>query len=134
VFLRVYNQPVSPIIQQAVYLFMKRGHFAGHIRKMRRIYQAKHRALIGAIRQEMGERVEIIGYNSGLHLLLDVIHRDSDQLIEQAMQVGVRVYSPRIHWLQQEQCPRSYVMVGFGGMSEEEIVEGVRSLSVAWFS
>lgn len=129
----VYNQPASPIIQQAVFLFMNRGHFSGHIRKMRRLYQAKHKALVSAIHRYMGDRVNIIGSKSGLHILLDVKHRDSSQLIELASACGVKVYSPKIHWLEQAKCPASFLLLGFGGVSEEGIEEGIRHLSIAWF-
>ncbi|WP_240041388.1 PLP-dependent aminotransferase family protein [Paenibacillus ginsengarvi] len=131
--LSVYNQPASPIIQQAVSLFMSRGHFSGHVRKMRRLYQAKHKALIALIQQEMGERVTIIGHKSGLHILLDVIGKDSEVLLEQAARKGVRVYSPRIHWLEPDECPRSYVLLGFGGLSDAELAGSIRLLREAWF-
>ncbi len=129
----LYNQPASPIIQQAMFLFMNRGHFSGHIRKMRRLYQAKHKTLISAIHLYMGDRVNIIGSKSGLHILLDIKQRECSQLIELATQSGVKVYSPKIHWIEHEKCPSSFVLLGFGGMSEEEIEEGIRLLSNAWF-
>ncbi|XEC94527.1 PLP-dependent aminotransferase family protein [Paenibacillus tarimensis] len=129
----VYSNPVSPIIQQAVFLFMSRGHFSRHIRKMRRLYQAKHKTLMNAIQQYMGDRVTIIGHKSGLHILLDVKQGGGGQLIDQAAQSGVKVYTPHIYWMDQGQCPSSYVMLGFGGLSEEEIEDGVRMLSEVWF-
>lgn len=129
----VYSQPASPIIQQAVFLFMNRGHFNGHIRKMRRLYQSKHKALVSAITHYMGDRVNIIGSKSGLHILLDIKHRERTELIELAAQSGVKVYSPKVHWMDHEKCPSSFVLLGFGGMSEEGIEEGIRLLSHAWF-
>ncbi|WP_054028643.1 PLP-dependent aminotransferase family protein [Bacillus sp. FJAT-28004] len=129
----VYNQPASPIIQQAVFLFMNRGHFSGHIRKMRRLYQAKHKTLVNAISLYMGDRVNIIGSKSGLHLLLDIKDRESGHLIELAAGSGVRVYSPNVHWMDSESCPTSIVLLGFGGMSEGEIEEGICLLSNVWF-
>jgi GntR family transcriptional regulator/MocR family aminotransferase len=131
--LQSYNQSVSPIIQKAVYLFMHRGHFARHIRKMRRIYQSKHRALIRAIIQYMGVHVEVIGHKSGLHILLDVKGRDYRELIEQARLHSVQVYSPRDQWLDPQMCPASYVMLGFGGVHEEAMEEAVQLLYKAWF-
>jgi GntR family transcriptional regulator/MocR family aminotransferase len=131
--LQSYNQSVSPIIQKAVYLFMHRGHFAKHIRKMRRIYQSKHRALIHAIIQYMGNRVEVIGHQSGLHILLDVKGRNSTELIQQAGHYSVGIYTPRAHWLDPDTCPASYVMLGFGGIHEDQMAEGIRILRSAWF-
>ncbi len=132
--LQAYNQSVSPIIQRAVYLFMQRGHFARHIRKMRRIYYSKHSALIRAIIQLMGNRVDVIGHKSGLHILLDVKGRDSEQLIEQARKHAIKVYSPRDQWLEPLSCPNSYVMLGFGAIHEEAMEEAIQILNQAWFT
>lgn len=131
--LDAYNQAVSPIIQHAVTLFMQRGHFIRHIRRMRRLYQAKHNAMVCMIEQEMGEHIHIIEHNSGLHLLLDVVGRKRDRLLSQAEDAGVKVYSPCAHWHEQGRCPDSYVMLGFGGLSVPEIEEGLHRLKQAWF-
>lgn len=131
--LGTYSQSVSPIIQQAAFLFMKEGHYDRHVRKMRKLYQSRNKTLIAAIQREMGDRVETIGRKAGLHLLADVRGRDCAELIESAALCGVKVYSPRNHWMNPESCPSSYVMLGFGGVSEEAIVEGVRRLKKVWF-
>lgn len=131
--LACYSQPVSPIIQKAVTLFMKRGHFARHIRKMRRIYQGKHKAVTAAIQRWMGEFVEVIGDRSGLHLLLNVKGRDSAELLQLAERADCRVYSPAHHWNNTDDCPPGYVMIGFGGMEEAQLEDGIQRLSEAWF-
>jgi len=131
--LEAYSQSVSPLLQQAMFLFMKEGHFARHVRKMRKLYQGRHRTLLNAVQRHLGSRVGIIGHKAGLHLLLDVYGRDGDELIALAAGQGVNVYSPRSHWLEPESCPRSFVMLGFGGLSEGNIEEGVLRLRQSWF-
>lgn len=128
-----YSQSVSPLLGAAMLIFMREGHFERHIRRMRRIYQAKHRAMIAAITHHMGNRVEIIGQKAGLHLILVVHHRQRDELIQLAEKAGVAVYSPAHHWVDSSQCPPTYIMLGFGGMQEGNIEEGIRQLSQAWF-
>jgi len=128
-----YSQSVSPLIQAAVYLFMERGYFEGHIRKMRKLYQTRHKALIRAINEELGSGVGIIGQKSGVHLLLEVYNRDSAELIKLAHLMGVKVYSPRTHWRDPSQCPNSYIMLGFARLNEKEIAEGISKLREAWF-
>ncbi|MBP1988409.1 MocR-like pyridoxine biosynthesis transcription factor PdxR [Paenibacillus eucommiae] len=130
--LQLYSQSVSPILQKAVFLFMNGGHFARHIRKMRRVYQGKHKVFIHAISRHLGTKVEIIGLKSGLHILLDVKGRTSEALIEEAKQRQIGVYSPKHHWLNPEECPRSYLILGFGGMEEVAIEEGIHLLKEAW--
>ncbi|WP_127533751.1 MocR-like pyridoxine biosynthesis transcription factor PdxR [Paenibacillus kobensis] len=130
---QVYSQSVSPLIQTATYLFMSRGYFEAHIRRMRKLYQNRHRTLIRAISEYLGDRVGVIGEKSGMHLLLDVHGRDSDELLEAAFSHGVKVYSPRIQWMNPEECPPTYVMLGFAGLTEERILSGVARLRQAWF-
>jgi GntR family transcriptional regulator/MocR family aminotransferase len=129
---QVYNQSVSPLIQAAVYLFMSKGYFESHIRKMRKLYQTRHKTLIRAIHEYLGSSVGIIGQKSGMHLLLDVYNRSSAELIELAYRHGVIVHSPKIHWLDPAACPDSYIMLGFPHLSEEEIREGLARLKAAW--
>lgn len=131
--LQAYSQSVSPLIQAAMYRFMKEGYFESHIRKMRKLYQSRHRTLLRTIGEQLGSRAGIIGERSGMHLLLDVYGRSSDELVKQAKDNGVLVYSPRKHWLQPEACPPSYIMLGFGGLGEEKIREGILLLRKAWF-
>lgn len=131
--LQNYSQSVSPLIQTAMYLFMKGGAFERHVRKMRKLYQTRHRVLLRAIHDQLGSRVGVIGQKSGMHLLLHVYGCDSEELIELAAERGVQVYSPIRHWLNPEDCPRSYVMLGFAGVREEQIREGLQRLRQAWF-
>ncbi|MBW5446075.1 aminotransferase class I/II-fold pyridoxal phosphate-dependent enzyme [Cohnella sp. CFH 77786] len=128
-----YSQAVSPLIQTAVYLFMRGGGFEGHVRKMRTLYQSRHRTLIRSIQEYFGGRVGIIGQKSGIHLILDVYGRSAPELIDLASRHGVKVYSPAIHWTDPAQCPESYVLLGFAGVNEERIGEGIIRLRRAWF-
>ncbi|TVX99737.1 PLP-dependent aminotransferase family protein [Cohnella terricola] len=131
--LEPYSQSVSPLLQQAMLMFMKEGHFERHVRKMRKLYQGRHRALLNAVHRHLGSRVGIIGHKAGLHLLLDIHGRDSSELIALAARRGVNVYSPRSYWCEPESCPRSFVMLGFGGLSEGAIEEGILRLRQSWF-
>ncbi|WP_265415876.1 MocR-like pyridoxine biosynthesis transcription factor PdxR [Paenibacillus albus] len=131
--LQNYSQSVSTLVQTAMYLFMRGGAFERHIRKMKNLYQSRHRALLRAIHDQLGSRVGIIGQKSGMHLLLDVYGRECEELIQLAAERGVQVYSPMKHWTNPAECPRSYVMLGFAGVQEEQIREGVSLLRQAWF-
>lgn len=128
-----YSQSVSPLLQRAMLIFMRGGHYERHVRKMRKLYQGKHRSLLKAIHRHFGERVEVIGQKAGLHLLLDVYNLNNRELIELASEHGVKVYAPSSHWTDPAQCPPSCLMLGFGGLSESQIEEGIIRLKQAWF-
>ncbi|WP_299088824.1 PLP-dependent aminotransferase family protein [uncultured Metabacillus sp.] len=124
-----YNQSVSPIIQRAMDLFMQTGEFERHIRRMRKLYQRKHQALLRSIEQYMGNQVKIVGEKSGLHILLKLKGVTAFELIKNGLQKGVKVYSPSRFWLNPNTEGNSYIMLGFGGLSIEEIEKGVRLLA-----
>lgn len=124
-----YNQSVSPIIQRAIALFIQSGEFERHIRRMRKMYQRKHQALLRSIEQYMGTQVKIVGEKSGLHILLKLKGITALELIERGLKKGVKVYSPAMFWLQPTPESHSYIMLGFGGLSIEEIDKGVRLLA-----
>jgi GntR family transcriptional regulator/MocR family aminotransferase len=124
-----YNQFVSPIIQRAMALFMQTGEFEKHIRRMRKMYQRKHQSLLRSIEQYMGSQVKIVGEKSGLHILLKLKGITAFELIENGLQKGVKGYSPSRFWLNPNPEGNSYIMLGFGGLSIEEIEKGVRLLA-----
>lgn len=128
-----YSSPVSPLLQRAVRHFMQEGHMERHVRRMRRLYQAKHRQLIHSIQAHMGDRVHIIGQKAGLHLLLDVHGRNRSELMAIAEAEGIRVYSPAEQWADLAACPDSLLILGFGGLQERTIDEAVRRLAGCWF-
>lgn len=131
---RLYDQTVSRFHQKTLELFMKNGHWEAHIRKMRNVYRQKQSILISMIQKLMGSQVTIIGQNAGLHILLSVHNgMDEQKLIQTAEEEGARVYPVSPFWAQRAQAERSMVQIGFGGLSNEDITEGVHSLHRAWF-
>lgn len=124
-----YHQSVSPIIQRAMALFMQSGEFGRHIRRMRKLYQRKHLVLLKSIEHYIGPQVKIVGEKSGLHILLKLKEITACELIERGLKKGVKVYSPARFWFKPTPDSDSYIMLGFGGLSMEDIEKGVRLLA-----
>lgn len=127
------NQSVSPLIQEALYLFMKNGYFAKHIRKMRKIYQEKQKKLIECLHKYFGDQVTIIGQRAGLHLLIQLQYKDISKLILKASNAGVTVYPTKTFWMNSENMEENCLMLGYGGLTKEEIEEGIKRLNSVWF-
>jgi len=131
---RLYDQTVSHFQQNTLELFMSNGHWEAHIRKMRKVYRQKQFTLISMIQKMMGAQVTIIGEDAGLHILLRVYNgMDEHKLIATAEKEGVQVYPVSPFWAQPAQAEQSMVQIGFGGLSIEDITEGVYALHRAWF-
>ena len=59
-----------PTFAQAVAAdFIREGHFARHLRRTRALYRERRRALVDAIRSQLGEQLEVRGDEAGMHLV-----------------------------------------------------------------
>ncbi|HEY0892458.1 MAG TPA: PLP-dependent aminotransferase family protein, partial [Cellvibrio sp.] len=56
--------------QLALAEFLRAGHFANHLKKMRRLYAARRDALVAAINKHLGDVAIIYGGSSGIHLTI----------------------------------------------------------------
>lgn len=75
--------------------------------------------------------MKIRGGNSGLHILLDVYSPFSEkELIEKAKEHGVKIYPASLFY--KRQPPTTTVLIGFAGVSEDNIQEGIKKLKAAW--
>ncbi|MBO9596984.1 MAG: PLP-dependent aminotransferase family protein [Cohnella sp.] len=122
----------SRMDQWAMELFISRGHWYRHIRRMRRIYRIKLEALIRLIRSYMPDTARIGSSGSGLHIELSLTtEANADTLIAMAREEGVLVYgSPDPHIRSIGGNPKIYL--GFGGVAESDMLLGVQALRRAW--
>jgi GntR family transcriptional regulator/MocR family aminotransferase len=56
--------------QLALAEFIRNGHFALHLRRMRRLYRQRRDALVAALEAQLGEVASIHGASAGMHLAL----------------------------------------------------------------
>lgn len=132
--LTIYKQTVSRLHQHTLAQFMKKGHWNRHLNRMRGIYRKKQKTLLAAIAQYMGDQVHVIGEKSGLHILLCVNNSKSEEELLMAAQVkNVKIYPASIYYDGGMRNLAPMVLLGFGGLSEEEIIEGIARLAEAWF-
>lgn len=129
-----YQQTVSRLHQNTLKLFMESGQWARHLNKVRNIYKKRHHALLTSIKDIMNDQVRIIGAGSGLHILLEPKNNMTEQeLIVSAKEVGVIVYPVSPFYTHRSSQTHAQVLLGFAGLDEKKIAEGVRLLSKAWF-
>ena len=129
----LYKQTVSRLHQHTLWNFMKAGHWERHLNKMRTVYRRRQQTLISSIKKNLGDHVRIIGDDSGLHILLDVQNAMSEkELIEKAKEEKVKVYPTSVYYQDLNANQGSMVLLGFGGLSEREIEQGILLLKRAW--
>ncbi|MCY7893212.1 PLP-dependent aminotransferase family protein [Bacillus vallismortis] len=125
------KQTVSSHSQMALADFIESGEWQKHINRMRALYRKKHAVLLEAIRSELGNSVEVLGKNSGLHILLRLLFPASEEeAIKAAVDNGVSVYPVSPSYIGRP--PYVSVLIGYGGLSEEYIRLGIQKLKTAW--
>ncbi|MCH5342915.1 MAG: PLP-dependent aminotransferase family protein [Acetatifactor sp.] len=126
-----YSCTVSRIDQRILNEFIRDGYFERHLNKMRKRYRAKHDLLLECL-QPFERQFAISGEDAGLHLLLHAKQpRAEEELIGSAAEHGVRVYGLSDSFVA-ETPERGTVLLGFGALRDEEIVEGIGHLKDAW--
>lgn len=128
-----YSTTVSRIDQKILEEFIKGGYFERHLNKMRKRYRDKHDYLLELLRP-FQKQFKITGENAGLHLLLTGTQGKTEQeLIETAREQGVIVYGLSenlVEGVQQAMAPT--VILGYGGLEEEQLQAGIEALKKAW--
>jgi GntR family transcriptional regulator/MocR family aminotransferase len=125
-----------PVFEQLILAeFMKRGYFERHISRMRKLYLARRDFFIDTLNSSpLSNIVYIRGTNAGMHLMLTAKNDLSEsELVSKAAEESVRVYglSEYYSFSKCRQKPGS-VIVGYSGMSNEELAAGIRALEKAW--
>ena len=126
-----YSTTVSRIDQKILDEFIRDGYFERYLNKMRKFYKEKHDLLLELLKP-FGDRFEITGENAGLHLLLTAKDGESEEsLIRKATAEGVKVYGLSDSFIDKK-ADSSTVILGYGGMTEENVCRGMERLGQAW--
>ncbi|WP_076858856.1 MocR-like pyridoxine biosynthesis transcription factor PdxR [Bradyrhizobium mercantei] len=73
-----HSSGLNPFAQRVAASFMADGHFARHLKRMRKLYAARRAALAAALTAEFGARIGIELQPGGMHLLLRFAGRVPD--------------------------------------------------------
>ncbi len=122
----------SLIDQQALTDFISEGHLAKHVRRMRSIYEGRRGSLVESLSQiaeDLPNRIEILGDESGLHVMARLPTQHSNHhIIAQAKKQGVGLISAHAHYWQtiensqaSSQPGQGEFIFGFGGISDRNI-------------
>src|SRR5271163_580396 len=117
-----------PYFYQAVLAdFIGQGHFARHLRRLRLVYAERRTALVNSILGEFDSRLEVLGAQAGLHLVVALPKGLRDQEIAQrAAQNNLWLFPLSPTYLSKP--TRQGLILGFGGTKASEIPGAVRTL------
>ena len=120
-----------PTLYQAVLAdFLSEGHFARHLRRMRQLYRERRDALVAAIRGELGDELEVLDGQAGLHLVATLAAKlegmDDLALSREAARQGV--WAMPLSSCYTGGPVRRGLVLGYGGTDVAEIPGGARRL------
>lgn len=115
-----HGAPPSLMAQPALAEFMSSGAFAIHIRRMRRIYAARRRALIDALKPGDGRLFTIDASPAGLMLLLRLPEESSDEaIVESLAKRGIEAQSLSSHYAGRKRAQG--LLLSFAGFTDDEL-------------
>lgn len=120
----------TPTFEQAVLAdFITEGHFERHLRRTRTRNAGRRRALLEALRDHLGDRVELVGANAGVHVvawLRDFDVSRLDELKKRAADRSVGIYPVTPYYMRPPR--RAGLLFGYASLTERDIREGIALL------
>src|SRR5580700_1333792 len=119
----------STLYQAVLTDFIREGHFARHIRRMRILYMERRTALVKAIRIQMEDMLHVIGAEAGMHLVALLPRGTNDVAISRkAAQKGISAIPLSTCYLKPP--TRGGLILGYGGANAHQIHDGISKLRV----
>lgn len=137
---RVTDRHAATGVQRALARLLEDGSHDRHVRRMRRLQQARQHALLDALNRQFGADVAIEGAASGLHLVAwfrGLPASAEPALVRAGRERGVRVYplSPLFHpstrTPQAESARPAGLVMGYALLDAQAIETGVQRLAGA---
>jgi GntR family transcriptional regulator/MocR family aminotransferase len=116
----------SHAVQSTMAEFMRAGHFARHVRRMRTLYASRRAALVALVERELSGRVTVMGDPAGMHIALLVPGCDDTTIAAHALREGL-VLSPLSASCSGSPPLRGFVL-GFGNSPESRMQAAVERI------
>lgn len=125
----VVDRGAPTLTQAAVSDFITEGHFEKHLNHLRKAYGRRREVLITAL-ADVPVALRYAQEAAGLHVMVYLPPgMDEEQVVRLAAAHGVGVYPGSTYHLLRPSPPS--ILLGFSGLDEAEIEEGIRRLSQA---
>lgn len=129
--LRAVMDRSPPTLLQAVTAdFMREGHFLGHIRRMRTLYQARQQALVEQLHQQLQDFFKVTPVDAGMHLIAWLPPQlDDDALAKDLARHNIHTYALSDYSIAHALPPA--LLIGFAGTPVNQAQARVEALARA---
>ncbi len=117
-------------LQPALHRFIADGHFASHIRKLRKLYEKRQQTMINALQLYAAGRLIAAPAQAGMHLVVRLdpsCGLNDEQISNQAEKAKLIV--PALSSFYNGKHSSQGLVLGYAGLSEQEINLGVKRLA-----
>jgi GntR family transcriptional regulator/MocR family aminotransferase len=115
------------LYQEVLTEFMREGHFARHVRKMRLLYQERRAALVENLKSQCDGLLDVHGSEAGMHLAVTLVHQQCDvETAKRAAKEKLWLWPLSPSYLGEPR--RQGFILGFGSTSVEQMPQAVGRL------
>lgn len=125
--LEAYWPGVPTALQATIAELIAEGHFATHIRRMRRLYAERQQALIDAVTRRLSRWLDIVPTTTGIHTIAYLKPGFDADAVSAAAASRAITLTPLSRFCI-EPLPLQGFVLGFGGFAPAQIQAGVRIL------
>lgn len=116
-----------PFFQTVIADFIRDGHFARHLRRMRTLYGKRRTALEESLHRELGQTIEILGSEAGMYLTVTLPNNMRDtEIAERAAKQNLWIWPLSTSYM--EGAASNGFILGFANAAEKDIPGAVRKL------
>ncbi|WP_122893171.1 MocR-like pyridoxine biosynthesis transcription factor PdxR [Arcobacter peruensis] len=116
--------------QKVLEEFIKKGHWDKHLRKIRTLNKKKHNLMFKLLKEKLKNTIKIESQGGGLAILINPsVPLNWDKLIKLSKEESLKLYFAKTRSGDNWQA----IMMGFGGLQENEIEDAIDIFSQIWF-
>lgn len=124
-FIKAITDRQNPVIDQAILCeFIRQGHFARHLRRMRTLYKKNQDDLVNLLQQHLKDDIKIHLGDAGMHFIIEFLQDKHAETLKKQCIAGKLVLLPVADLSIQFKFENSFLM-GFTGFSYERMEQAV---------
>lgn len=117
------------LMEETLAYYLESDAWEKHLNIILSHFRKKHDAIIAFLKKHFGEKITIHDIGGGVHFVLELKScLSAQQMIAILNTESVQVYNPAMFWSHPEQAPKHMLLMGYGGIPEDELPDYLEAL------